>query len=105
MTTLSTHVLDAGLGLPAAGIEVALTGPDGALVADALTDADGRVRFAPDLPAGTHRLRFATGEWFDAAGRDHVHPEVVVAFASGPDRHLHLALLLGPWSYTTYRGS
>ncbi|SDS75396.1 5-hydroxyisourate hydrolase [Nocardioides scoriae] len=105
MTTVSTHVLDAGLGAPAAGIAVALTGPGGELVEDAVTDADGRVRFVPDLAAGTHRLRFATGAWFDAAGREHVHPEVVVAFTSGPDAHLHLALLLGPWSYTTYRGS
>ena len=105
MTTLSTHVLDAGLGTPAAGVAVTLTGPDGELVANAVTDGDGRVRFLPDLASGTHRLRFATGEWFAAAGRDHVHPEVVVAFAAGPDPHLHLALLLGPWSYTTYRGS
>ena len=63
------------------------------------------VRNFVELAEGTHRLRFATGAWFEADGRDHLHPEVVVAFGSGHGPHLHVALLLGPWSYTTYRGS
>lgn len=105
MTTLSTHVLDAGLGTPAAGVAVSLTGPSDELLATAATDVDGRVRFAPDLGPGTHRLHFATGAYFRTGGRDHLHPEVVVAVAVDDRPHLHVALLLGPWSYTTYRGS
>ncbi|KQT90735.1 5-hydroxyisourate hydrolase [Marmoricola sp. Leaf446] len=105
MTTLSTHVLDAGLGAPAAGVAVTLSGPDGHRVAGGTTDADGRLRFEEPLSPGTHRLLLETGAWFDAAGRDHLHPEVVVAVTVADRPHLHVALLLGPWSYTTYRGS
>jgi 5-hydroxyisourate hydrolase-like protein (transthyretin family) len=45
MSTLSTHVLDTMNGRPAAGMTVALTGPDGE-TARAQTNADGR---CPDL--------------------------------------------------------
>ncbi|WP_370291072.1 hydroxyisourate hydrolase [Nocardioides sp.] len=108
MSTLSTHVLDSVLGRPAAGLDVVLEG-DGIAVS-ATTDDDGRVRFAEQLAGGVHRLVFATGAWFDAQGRDHLHPEITVAFTvdDGPDatqEHYHVALLLGPYSYTTYRGS
>jgi 5-hydroxyisourate hydrolase len=106
VTTLSTHVLDAALGRPAGGLDVVLTRPDGARVAAATTDPDGRVRFADPVPGGVHRLTFATGEWFAASDRATLYPEVVLAVAVDPDQeHYHVALLLGPWSYTTYRGS
>ena len=105
-TTLSTHVLDAALGAPAAGLTLTLTGPDGALHADAQTDADGRHRFAQAVGGGVHTLTFATGPWFAAAGRDTFFPEVALTFSVDPDeRHYHVALLLSPYSYTTYRGS
>ena len=99
MSTLSTHVLDAGLGSPAAGLAVI---PDDTV--EAVTDADGRIRFEAEVGAGNHTLRFATAAWF--GDRPHFHPEVTVAFDVDPDRaHHHVALLLGPYSYTTYRGS
>lgn len=101
MTTLSTHVLDAGTGEPARGLAVALDG-----AAEAHTDTDGRIRFGTDLEPGTHRLTFATGAWFAAAGRDTFYPEVTVAFEVEAGRHhLHVPLLLSPYSYSTYRGS
>jgi 5-hydroxyisourate hydrolase len=58
---LSTHVLDAALGRPAAGVAVRLLlGEE--LLAEAKTDDDGRVRaLGSDLVAGTYRLVFATG--------------------------------------------
>lgn len=105
MTTLSTHVLDAGLGCPAAGLALTLAGPGGDLIAAARTDADGRVGFDLPLVRGDHVLVFETGTWFASAGRDHLHPTVTVAFTVTGQPHLHVALLLGPWSYTTYRGS
>ncbi|WP_121255031.1 hydroxyisourate hydrolase [Nocardioides ferulae] len=108
MTTCSTHVLDAALGVPAAGLAVGLAGPDGDPLAEAVTDADGRVRFDADLAPGTHTLTFATGAWFAAAGRETFHPEVRVAFAVADhpaQPHHHVALLLSPFAYTTYRGS
>jgi 5-hydroxyisourate hydrolase len=50
------------------------------------------------VQVGTYRLVFdVDGPFF---------PEVMVVFrVSEPDRHLHLPLLIGPYGYTTYRGS
>lgn len=105
MTTLSTHVLDAALGRPAAGLEVALHDGKGALLTTE-TDADGRIRFDADVDAGPHRLVFGTGEWFATQDRQTLYPEVVISFAvvEGQE-HYHVALLLSPFAYTTYRGS
>ncbi|ABS03555.1 hydroxyisourate hydrolase [Kineococcus radiotolerans] len=109
MTTLSTHVLDAVTGTAAVGVSLTLTGPGGEVLTRAGTDADGRARLDADLGAGVHRLTFATGEWFAAAGRETFHPEVVVAFTVTPGAdarpHLHVPLLLSPFAYSTYRGS
>jgi len=105
MSTLSTHVLDAAYGVPAGGLVVALIGPDAEELAVAATDADGRVRFDLDLEAGGYGLYFDTGPWFAAAGRDTFFPGVSLAFVVSADEHYHVALLLSPYSYTTYKGS
>jgi 5-hydroxyisourate hydrolase len=106
--TISTHVLDAALGRPAAGVAVRLEDVTGLALGEAATDDDGRVaELAPgSLEAGTYRLRFDTGGYFSAAGRDNFYPEVVVAFtvADGA-QHYHVPLLLSPFAYSTYRGS
>jgi 5-hydroxyisourate hydrolase len=104
MITLSTHVLDAALGFPAAGLDVALTRTDGTLLMTATTDPDGRIVWDLDLVAGPVVLRFATGHWFGAAGRDTFFP-VVTLTVTLTDGHHHVALLLSPFSYTTYKGS
>ncbi|MCW2830494.1 MAG: Transthyretin [Aeromicrobium sp.] len=104
MTTLSTHVLDAALGVPAAGLDVTLAAPDGTFVAASTTDTDGRIVWAGDLDPGPHTLTFATGEWFAAADRETFFP-VVALTAAVDGEHVHLALLLSPFAYTTYRGS
>ena len=106
MSLVTTHVLDTVTGLPAAGVPVLLEG-DG-VRAEGVTDADGRLRdLGPDrLQPGTYRVRFATWEWFLGQGRESFYPEVVVTFAvTEPERHLHVPLLLSPYSYSTYRGS
>jgi 5-hydroxyisourate hydrolase len=105
MTTASTHVLDSTLGRPAAGMALMLAAADGS-VEQATTDADGRVRFEGELTAGVHTITFATGSWFSAQDRATLFPEVVITFEAAPaEQHYHVALLLGPFSYTTYRGS
>lgn len=102
MTTCSTHVLDAALGVPAAGLAVTLTGADTDLAA--VTDDDGRIGWPGELAPGTYYLRFATGDWFAAADRETFYPEIqLVVDLSGS--HTHVALLLSPFSYTTYKGS
>jgi 5-hydroxyisourate hydrolase len=104
--SVSTHVLDAVLGRPAMGIVVRLFAGE-ELLAEAVTDADGRARLAEGATAaGTHRLVFATGPWFVEQGRETFYPEVVVTFAVlEPADHHHVPLLLSPFAYSTYRGS
>jgi 5-hydroxyisourate hydrolase len=104
--TLSTHVLDASRGTPAAGVAVRLATVGGQELATAVTDADGRVREVGALTAGDYRLTFATGEYFAATGQQGFYPEVVVTFTvSDPGQHHHVPLLLSPYAYSTYRGS
>jgi 5-hydroxyisourate hydrolase len=99
--SLSTHVLDTARGEPAAGVPVRLETLDGRLLAEGVTDHDGRLRdWVPDgvWRAGTYRLVFSTAGAF--------FPEVVVVFqVADPDRHYHVPLLLSPFGYTVYRGS
>ncbi|HET9290255.1 MAG TPA: hydroxyisourate hydrolase [Actinomycetota bacterium] len=111
MTTLSTHVLDAASGRPAAGVRVTLDRRDGdgwRPLGAGVTDDDGRVRdLAPGgLEAGVHRLVFATGEWFAATGQTGFYPEVPVVFeVTAGGGHYHVPLLLSPFAFSTYRGS
>jgi 5-hydroxyisourate hydrolase len=111
VSTLSTHVLDAALGQPAAGVHVTLEHRAGdgrwQRLGNGVTDADGRV---PDLAAGrlqpgTHRLTFATGEYFAATDQAGFYPEVSVTFTVTDERHYHVPLLLSPFAFSTYRGS
>ncbi|MFI7585617.1 hydroxyisourate hydrolase [Spongisporangium articulatum] len=99
MTSLSTHVLDAVTGTPARGMSVQLDGGE-----QGVTDDDGRYRFDTPPAPGPHRLSFATGDWFAAAGRECFYPEVVITFTAGEGHH-HVPLLLSPFAYSTYRGS
>jgi 5-hydroxyisourate hydrolase len=104
--SVSTHVLDSVLGRPAAGVTVRLVAGD-ELVAEGVTDADGRCRLTeePTRP-GLHRLVFGTGAWSAAQGRETFWPEVVLSFAvREPAEHHHVPLLLSPFAYSTYRGS
>ena len=102
--SLTTHVLDVARGRPAAGVAIALL-RDGAVVAEAVTNADGRTD-APllaTLEAGEYELRFAVGDYFGEAGFLDVVP---VRFGVvDPDAHHHVPLLVAPGGYSTYRGS
>lgn len=104
MTTLSTHVLDAAVGRPATGLDVTLSGADGGFLAASTTDADGRIAWDADLDPGTYALLVATGEWFAAADRATFFPSVTLTVALDGE-HVHVALLLSPFAYTTYQGS
>jgi 5-hydroxyisourate hydrolase len=106
MASLSTHVLDVSTGRPVGGLRVTLESADGSVLAEALTDDDGRVgSLAGQLAAEDHVLRFDTGAWFAGHGTTAFYPEVVVTFAVGTDEHYHVPLLLSPFGYSTYRGS
>lgn len=116
MSRLSTHVLDVALGQPARGVELRLdmlpsaaAGGGTVIVAQAVTDGDGRVGDLLDgapLLAGIYRLTFQTGAYFAATGRATFYPRVQVTFeVTAPDQHHHVPLLLSPFGYSTYRGS
>ena len=105
--SVSTHVLDAARGRPAAGVGVRLATAAGEPLAQARTDDDGRVReLAAQLPAGDYRITFDTGGWFAATGQQGFYPEVAVTFTvTDGAQHHHVPLLLSPFAYSTYRGS
>jgi 5-hydroxyisourate hydrolase len=104
MSTVSTHVLDQVTGRPATGMVVRLSVwvEDGwQRLAESVTDHNGRVTSFPEIGPGRHRLSFETGPW-----GSEFYPFVPVVFEVGvEDEHFHLPLLLGPFAYTTYRGS
>ena len=116
--TLSTHVLDATTGRPAAGVQVTLErrgdggSPGGwAPASQGQTDGDGRLRLArhggsAEFEPGVYRITFATGPWFSARGAASFYPEVTITFEiTARDEHYHVPLLLSPYAYSTYRGS
>lgn len=106
MTHVTTHILDATTGSPAAGVTVTLSHLDGATIDAATTDADGRLALGPDvLDAGDYALAFGTGAYFRGRGVASFHPVVMVAFTVTGEAHLHVPLLLSPFAYSTYRGS
>lgn len=114
MSAITTHVLDAVLGKPAAGVAVRLERrePDQSEaghwvpVSAGETDADGRCRnLAPHAPAGTYRLTFSTAAYVNRHGRSSIYPEVTIEFDCDGETHYHIPLLFADNSYTTYRGS
>lgn len=114
MTTsshITTHVLDAVRGVPAAGVAVQLFAQEGEewrIIAEAVTDADGRAKqLGPGhLPAGVYRLRFDTGAYFADRDTPTFFPEALLTFLVDEERpHYHVPLLLSPFAYSTYRGS
>lgn len=122
---ITCHVLDTSTGQPARKLPVSLTllkplGPSSPFTA--LTDSDGRVsswgsqagpalqeifenlsEHDPDEAEMVWSLRFDTGAYF-GQGRT-FWPEVEVKFFVRREERYHVPVLLGPWSYTTYRGS
>ena len=110
---ISTHILDTGLGRPAAGVPVALEerrGDAWVALGACVSDVDGRVRSL--VPAGrkvtpgTHRLRFELRDYFGAQGRTAFFPTVEITFqVENASEHYHVPLLLGAFGYSTYRGS
>lgn len=110
LNTLSTHVLDTGVGQPAAGVDIYLHRFGSSLaLAGATTNSDGRVSewsAALVLGPGQYTLRFVVGAYFARQGRACFYPEVTIHFSLGAEpQHYHVPLVISPFSYSTYRGS
>jgi 2-oxo-4-hydroxy-4-carboxy-5-ureidoimidazoline decarboxylase len=115
---LSTHVLDTHSGKPAAGIPVELVelsalGED-RIITRTLTNPDGRTDQpligGRPVPIGNYELRFNVARYFAARNVPLSDPafldSIPLRFSvADPEGHLHVPLLVTPWSYATYRGS
>lgn len=115
---LSTHVLDTGLGRPAAGVAWRLyriTGEARELLAEGATNADGRsdqpLLAGAQMAAGVHEIVFEAGAYLEASGQrgsgqavflDQIPLRFTIADAG---QHYHVPLLLSAYGYSTYRGS
>ena len=115
---LSTHVLDTHSGKPAAGIPVELvelsTLGENRVVTRTLTNHDGRTDQpligGRPVPIGNYELRFNVAGYFASRNVPLSDPpfldSIPLRFSvSDPEGHLHVPLLVTPWSYATYRGS
>ena len=108
--TISTHVLDTELGMPAQGVRVTLYRLDVAeapiRMTQALTDSDGRIRDLLERPlvAGDYRLEFDLRREDDGAA-GFFRQMTVDLTITDVLRSYHVPLLLAPYSMTTYRGS
>jgi 2-oxo-4-hydroxy-4-carboxy-5-ureidoimidazoline decarboxylase len=115
---LSTHVLDTHSGKPAPGIAVELVELSdlGAsrVVTRTITNSDGRTDqpliHGRPVPIGQYELTFSVGDYFAERGVPMSDPpfldRIPLRFSvSEPEGHLHVPLLVTPWSYATYRGS
>lgn len=130
---ITCHALDTTVGKPAAGIKVELLLDEPSLsskgstytsILSATTNSDGRVAgwngsavSSPEAlieKAKEHfsgerlrwKLKFYTEDYF-GEGKT-FFPFVEIPFYTDLETsksHFHVPLLLGPWSYTTYRGS
>jgi 5-hydroxyisourate hydrolase len=126
---ITCHVLDTTLGRPAANIPVTLTlhavssTSSNATKFSGTTNQDGRVTsWNPSSPFSSrsledvykqegdqkYSLTFDTEGYFKERGIKAFFPEVVVNFlvrGEAKGEHYHVPVLLGPFGYTTYRGS
>ena len=94
--TISTHVLDTERGRPAAGVRVEVYDNTGTLIADGITDEDGRIRELADEEAGVYRLVFHPPSPFFKK------VELTVVLGEG---HHHVPLLISSYACASYRGS
>ncbi|OOY21483.1 hydroxyisourate hydrolase [Thioclava sp. DLFJ5-1] len=114
---LTTHVLDTARGCPAEGLKItlfALDGVDREVLAEMVTNADGRTD-SPILPVerfrtGQFELIFSAGDYLRASGQGAPEPlfldEIPIRFGmNDAEAHYHVPLLLSPYGYSTYRGS
>ncbi|XP_072291308.1 5-hydroxyisourate hydrolase b [Eucyclogobius newberryi] len=111
---LTTHVLNTGDGAPAARLALSLHLLDSStkiwnMLTVGTTNTDGRcpglISRAAFTP-GTYKLRFETGQYWDAMGQTSFYPYVEVVFTiTEPEKRFHIPLLMSRFSYSTYRGS
>lgn len=129
---ITCHVLNTVSGTPAAGLKATLsllekvtpesTSLQSTVSFTTTTDADGRVKEWGNASEGESlsvimdtfqkgdripwSIKFEIGPWYEEKGIESFWPEVEIKFyVKKGERHYHVPCLVGPWTYTTYRGS
>jgi len=115
---LSTHVLDTAHGTPAQDVTIDLHVLDAdnswRRLKQVRSNADGRtdqpLLTGSEARVGTYMLTFHIGDYFNRRGLEISEPPfldlVPLRFSiAQTDGRYHVALLVTPWSYSTYRGS
>ena len=110
MGWLSTHVLDTAHGAPAQDVTINLhvLGADNAWRQwkQVRCNTDGRIDqpllIGSEAKVDTYMLTFHIGDYFNRRGLEIVPLRFSIAQTDG---RYHVALLVTPWSYSTYRGS
>ncbi|CAM4638283.1 unnamed protein product [Lepidochelys olivacea] len=113
-TSLTIHVLNTLTGQPATGLATHLSWLQGPglqwrELMTSPTNVDGCCLLFPapeQVKAGTYKLHFDTGAYWQRLGYTSFYPCVEVVFTvTEQTRKLHIPLLISPFSYTTYKGS
>lgn len=121
---ITCHVLDTTTGLPAVSMIVglkAISPPEISMddILEARTDADGRITHWGNYSVVKNLLKdaeqcgersawvmtFYTEDYFGLGKAFFPTVEVHFYVDIEPGSHVHVPLLLAPYSYTTYRGS
>jgi len=104
--TISTHVLDTTRGEPAAGVSVTLSRIDGGHSITHETDGDGRIANLGEPVAGSYRLSFDVGDYYQRKGTRAFLQRATLDFEiTDTNRKYHIPLLISPFSCAIYRGS
>jgi 5-hydroxyisourate hydrolase len=107
---ITTHILDVGVGKPAANVGVdleMLVAKKWKKLASKKTNKDGRVedllKPGSKAKAGTYRLSFKIGKYYKD---ETFYPYAEIVFqVKNIGQHYHVPLLVSPYGYSTYRGS
>ena len=116
MGKLTTHILDTAAGVPGGNIRIVVTRlePDHQLVADVVSNGDGRtdspILDGSAFTAGVYQLEFHVGEYYKNRGLSLPEPAFldIVTLRVGladASQNYHVPLLVSPFGYSTYRGS
>ncbi|XP_051884570.1 5-hydroxyisourate hydrolase [Pristis pectinata] len=109
---VTTHVLNTARGVPAAHLAISvsrLENEEWREMARGVTNSDGRcsgLLTSQNFIPGVYKMKFATDEYWQSLNMTSFYPYIEIVFnISDTSQKYHIALLLNPFSYTTYRGS
>ncbi len=75
-------------------------------ITEATTNSDGRGQLKFDIVPGVYKIVFYVASYFERSGTPSFYPKVDIIFRiADPATHYHVPLILGPYGFSTYRGS